>query len=93
MPTSSLIKAVTTSALLWAPFALASGNAQPLLTDRLNADASCASGAAEAKKSGKVHKCVPGALKPSTRMFESLRPVDSKLPDTARRDASAGVFI
>ena len=28
-----------------------------------------------------------------SRMFESLKPVDSKLPDTARRDASAGVFI
>ena len=90
MPTSSLIKAVTTGAMLWAPLAMASGNSHVLLTDRLNADTSCA-GAADAKKSAKLHKCVPG--KPSTRMFETLKPVDSKLPDTARRDATAGVFI
>ena len=90
MPTSSLLKAVTTGALLWAPLALASGTSQTLLTDRLTPETSCA-GAADAKKGGKVHKCLPG--KPSTRMFESLKPVDSKLPDTARRDASAGVFI
>ena len=89
MPTSSLIKAVTTSALLWAPLAIASSDAAPMLTDRIGPDAACA-GAVQAKKS-KLNKCVPG--KPSTRMFESLKPVDSKLPDTARRDASAGVFI
>ena len=92
MPTSSLIKAVTTGAMLWAPLALASGSSHVLLTDRLSADTSCA-GAADAKKSAKLHKCVPGAGKPSTRIFETLKPVDSKLPDTARRDATAGVFI
>ena len=91
MPTSSLLKAVSTGAMLWAPLALASGTSQqPMLTDRMAPDTACV-GAVDAKKSGKQHKCLPG--KPSTRMFESLKPVDSKLPDTARRDASAGVFI
>ena len=70
--------------------ALASGSSQTLLTDRLTADTACTT-SADAKKNAKLHKCLPG--KPSTRMFESLKPVDSKLPDTARRDASAGVFI
>lgn len=90
MPTSSLIKAVTAGAMLWAPLALASGSSQPLLTDRLAPEATCITGA-DAKKAGKLHKCLPG--KPQNRMFESLKPVDSRLPDTARRDASAGVFI
>ena len=85
MPRSSLIKAVTAGAMLWAPVAGASSHR--VLPDQLSAEAS----SRDTKKASKLQK--PAQLKRTTRMFELLKPVDSKLPDTARRDATAGVFI
>lgn len=83
MPTSTFLKAVTAGAMLWAPVALATGNSLPSLTEALSAG--------DAKKVTKPLRSIP--TKRPTRMIESLKPVDSKLPDTARRDATAGVFI
>ena len=95
MPTSSFLKAVAAGAMLMAPLALASGQLQTILADQLrdNARCSCASAADCTCKKGtcKCPKCGNG--KKAIRMFESLKPMDGKLPDTARRDASAGVLI
>lgn len=96
MPTASIFRAVTTGAMLLAPLAFATGSPRgDLSLDLLRVDATCScSNAADCtckKGTCKCPKC--GHSKKATRMFEALKPVDSKLPDTARRDATAGVFI
>lgn len=96
MPTSSLIKAVTTGAMLFSSIALGSGTPSTMLADqlRLNATCSCSSAADCTCKKGtcKCPKC-GSHNKNSSRMFETLKPMDSKLPNTARLDATGGVFI
>ena len=95
MPTSSFIKAVTTGAMLFSSAALASGAPSTTLADqvRLNATCSCSTAADCTCKKGtcKCPKC--GQHKNSVRMFESFKPQDAKLPNTARLDATGGVFI
>ena len=95
MPTSSLIKAVTTGAMLASSFAMASGTPSPMLADQLGFNATCACGSAAdctcKKGTCKCPKC--GQHKNTVRMFESFKPQDAKLPNTARLDATGGVFI
>ena len=96
MPTSSLIKAVTTGAMLFSSFALASSAPSTMLADQLQLSATCACGSAAdctcKKGTCKCPKCGTHNRKAS-RMFESLKPMDAKLPNTARLDATGGVFI
>ncbi|GEM_PF-1743463 len=95
MPTSSLIKAVTTSAMLFSSAALATGTPGAALADQLQLNATCACGSAAdctcKKGTCKCPKC--GQHKNNARMFESFKPQDTKLPNTARLDATGGVFI
>ena len=95
MTTSSFIKAVTTGAMLFSPLALASGTPQTMLADQLQLTATCACGSAAdctcKKGSCKCPKC--GQHRNTVRMFESFKPQDAKLPNTARLDATGGVFI
>jgi hypothetical protein len=95
MPTSSFIKAVTTGAMLFSTIGLASGTPSTMLADKLQSSATCSCGSAAdctcKKGSCKCPKC--GQHKNSVRMFESFKPQDAKLPNTARLDATGGVFI
>jgi hypothetical protein len=96
MPTSSFLKAVTTGAMLVSSLAVASTASRTLLAEKLQLlESTCSCGSAAdctcKKGSCKCPKC--GHNKKMIRMFEALKPVDSKVPDTARRDATAGVFI
>jgi hypothetical protein len=95
MPTSSLIKAVTTGAMLFSSFAMASGTPSVMLADKVGLNATCACGSAAdctcKKGTCKCAKC--GQHKKWLRMFESFKPQDAKLPNTARLDATGGVFI
>lgn len=94
MPTSSFIKAVATGAMLFSTGALASGNPSAMLADKLQpATCSCSSAADCTCKKGscKCPKC--GQHKNGMKMFESFKPQDAKLPNTARLDATGGVFI
>jgi len=95
MPTSSLIKAFSTGAMLFSAVSLASGTPSPMLADqlRLNATCSCSTAADCTCKKGtcKCPKC--GQHKNRVRMFEAFKPQDAKLPNTARLDATGGVFI
>ena len=81
--------------MLFSSVALAAGTPLSSVADArpLNATCSC-SGASDCtckKGTCKCPKC--SHPKKTYRMFESLKPVDVKLPDTARLDATAGVFI
>lgn len=95
MRTSPFIKAAATGAMLFSSFALAGATPSPMLADQmgLNATCSCSSAADCTCKKGtcKCPKC--GQHKNHTRVFETLKPVDTKLPNTARLDATGGVFI
>ncbi len=95
MPPSSLFKAFTTGSLLFSSVALASGIPSAFRTDalELGATCSCSSAADCTCKKGtcKCPKC--GQHKNGARMFESFKPQDAKLPNTARLDATGGVFI
>ena len=96
MPTASFMKAVTTGAMLLTPLAFGSSTNRTLLAlEGLRLDATCSCGSAAdctcKKGTCKCPKC--GSSKKAMRMIESLKPIETKLPDTARRDATAGVFI
>lgn len=96
MRTSPFIKAATTGAMLFSSVALATGTTSVMLADQMgftHATCSCSSAADCTCKKGtcKCPKC--GQHKAATKMFESLKPFDTKLPNTARLDATAGVFI
>lgn len=95
MPTPSVFRAVTAGVMLLAPLCFATGTPRSTLLDGLRPNATCSCGSAAdctcKKGSCKCPKC--GHDKKGLRIFEALKPVDSKLPDTARRDATAGVFI
>ncbi len=94
MPVSSILKAVATGALLLSTGVLASGAPTSGLFDSLGLNATCSCGSAAdctcKKGSCKCPKC---GHKNATRMFESFKPQDAKLPNTARLDATGGVFI
>ena len=95
MPTSSFIKAVTTGAMLFSSVGLASGTPSAALTEQLQLNATCSCGSAAdctcKKGTCKCPKC--GQHKNTVRMFEAFKPQDAKLPNTARLDATGGVFI
>lgn len=80
--------------MLFSSFALAN-TPVAMLSDPLQLDATCSCGSAAdctcKKGACKCAKC--GQHHQKAKMFESLKPVDAQLPNTARLDATAGVFI
>ena len=83
---TSLLKTLAVGAVLAAPLCLASTNVAPSLTDGITPASNCVK--QDARKNA---KCKPQTKK----VFETFKgvPVNTKLPETARVDATAGVFI
>jgi hypothetical protein len=83
---TSLLKTLAVGAVLAAPLCFASSNVAPSLTDGIAPATNCV------KQDGRKNaKCKAQ----SKKMFETFKgvPANSKLPETARVDATAGVFI
>jgi len=85
---TSLLKSLAIGAVLASPIAFGATQLTPSLTDGIVPADSCAR-AQDVRKNG---KCKVHAKK---KVFETFKgvPVDTKLPETARVDAEAGVFI
>ncbi len=83
---TSLLKTLAVGAVLTAPFCFAATTVSASLTDGI-APVDCAK--QDARKNAKCK------LHPKKKVFETFKnnPVDTKLPETARVDATAGVFI
>lgn len=81
---TSLLKTLAVGAVLASSLCFAATNVAPSLTDGIT-PANCI-------KQGKSMKCKAAVKK---KVFETFKgvPVDTKLPETARVDATAGVFI
>ncbi len=85
---TSFLKTLALGAVLASPMALAATGSQLSLTDGIQPKDACSS--RDARKSA---KCVKAHAK--KKVYETFKgnPVDTKLPETARVDATAGVFI
>jgi hypothetical protein len=83
---NSLIKTLALGAVLSSPLCFAATNLMPSLTDGIQ-PIDCAK--QDARKNG---RCKVHAKKKVFETFKNV-PVDTKLPETARVDATAGVFI
>ncbi len=83
---TSLWKSLAVGAALVSPMAMAATGIEASLTDGISPKESC--------HKADLHKAA-SARCDSKKVFETFKatPVDTKLPETARVDATAGVFI
>ena len=84
---TSLLKTLAVGAVLSAFLCFAATNVAPSLTDGIAPADACAKQGVRKDSRCKVHA--------KKKVFETFKgvPVDTKLPETARVDATAGVFI